>query len=254
MINLSHKRITYRICAVIILSVFVIGALVVNMALSYLISSKSRDNIFTIGIVRLDLSEENYPDDPEDRILPPKGVIDKDPKIKNIGTNNAYVFLKITVPLCEVRIVDEQTKKINRSGKEYREVFNLISSSDNAKIVLPSDDFTVFDTGAFSYDPEWILIRTEENTEKHTHSYTFGYTSLLTASDAQSETSTIFDKLQLRNILEGELDKEVLQKVTVSAYGIQADELPDSIEISDTDNISESELKAIFSLYEKQEG
>ena len=133
-------------------------------------------------------------------------------------------------------------------------MFNLISSSDNAKIVLPSDDFTVVDTGAFSYDPEWILIRTEENTEKHTHSYTFGYTSLLTASDAQSETSTIFDKLQLRNILEGELDKEVLQKVTVSAYGIQADELPDSIEISDTDNISESELKAIFSLYEKQEG
>ena len=132
---MSHKRITYRICAVIILSVFVIGALVVNMALSYLISSKSRDNIFTIGIVRLDLSEENYPDDPEDRILPPKGVIDKDPKIKNIGTNNAYVFLKITVPLCEVRIVDEQTKKINRSGKEYREVFNLISSSDNAKRV-----------------------------------------------------------------------------------------------------------------------
>lgn len=236
------------------MAVFLIGALVISQSLSYLVATKVRDNVFTIGSVRLEISEENYPSEPEDRVLPPMGIIDKDPKLKNIGSNDAYVFMKVTVPLCEVQLVDEETKKVIPGGKALREVFNLTSASENALSAAAPAEFTVTDTGIFSYDNKWILLSAEEDTEKNTHSYTFGYTSIVTKSGAGSETTTLFDKLQLRSILEGELDTDVLQKVTISAYGIQSDELPDSMAIADTDNVSETELREIFSIYEKQEG
>ena len=59
--------------------------------------------------------------------------------------------------------------------------------------------------------------------------------------------------MQLRNILEGELPQGDVQTVDVSAYGIQAEELLNYIEVSDPKKVTKEELTAIFNLYQNQE-
>ena len=238
--------------AVILMSAFLVAALFINLTLSYLVENKNRDNVFALGNVRLLLSEENFPQDDNDRILVPKGIIQKDPKITNIGSTDDYVFLKVIVPLCNVRIVDETTNKIVNNEKAYMEIFNFISNGTSANTVSASG-FTYDNTGIFGYDSKWVLIDSSEDTANYTHTYLFGYSSLLTA-DISNSTTTLFDKMQLRNILEGDLPSDATQTVRIEAYGIQAEELLNNITVSNTENVTKSELTAIFDLYKNQEG
>lgn len=228
--------------AVILMSAFLVAALFINLTLSYLVENKNRDNVFALGNVRLLLSEENFPQDDNDRILVPKGIIQKDPKITNIGSTDDYVFLKVIVPLCNVRIVDKTTNKIINHEKAYMEIFNFISNDTSANNI-----------GSFGYNSKWILIDSSEDTVNYTHTYLFGYSSLLTG-DSSDSTTALFDKMQLRNILEGDLPSDVTQTVRIEAYGIQAEELLNNITVSNTENVTKSELTAIFDLYKNQEG
>ena len=238
--------------AVILMSAFLVAALFINLTLSYLVENKNRDNVFALGNVRLLLSEENFPQDDNDRILVPKGIIQKDPKITNIGSTDDYVFLKVIVPLCNVRIVDETTNKIINHEKAYMEIFNFISNDTSANTVSISG-FTYDNTRSFGYDSKWELIDSSEDTANYTHTYLFGYSSLLTG-DSSDSTTALFDKMQLRNILEGDLPSDVTQTVRIEAYGIQAEELLNNITVSNTENVTKSELTAIFDLYKNQEG
>ena len=97
------------------------------------------------------------------------------------------------------------------------------------------------------------MIDSSEDTVNYTHTYLFGYSSLLTA-DISNSTTKLFDKMQLRNILEGDLPSDVTQTVRIEAYGIQAEELLNNITVSNTENVTKSELTAIFDLYKNQEG
>ena len=238
--------------AVILMSAFLVAALFINLTLSYLVKNKNRDNVFALGNVRLLLSEENFPQDENDRILAPKGIIQKDPKITNIGSTDDYVFLKVIVPLCNVRIVYEATNKIINHEKAYMEIFNFISNGTAANTVSASG-FTYYNTGIFGYDSKWVLIDSSEDTANYTHTYLFGYSSLLTA-DISNSTTTLFDKMQLRNILEGDLPSDVTQTVRIEAYGIQAEELLNNVTVNNTANVTKAELTAIFELYKNQEG
>ena len=238
--------------AVILMSAFLVAALFINLTLSYLVKNKNRDNVFALGNVRLLLSEENFPQDENDRILAPKGIIQKDPKITNIGSTDDYVFLKVIVPLCNVRIVDETTNKIVNNEKAYMEIFNFISNDTSSQTVSASG-FTHNNIGSFGYNSKWILIDSSEDTANYTHTYLFGYSSLLTA-DISNSTTPLFDKMQLRNILEGDLPSDATQTVRIEAYGIQAEELLNNITVSNTENVTKSELTAIFDLYKNQEG
>lgn len=238
--------------AVILMSAFLVAALFINLTLSYLVKNKNRDNVFALGNVRLLLSEENFPQDENDRIFAPKGIIQKDPKITNIGSTDDYVFLKVIVPLCNVRIVDETTNKIVNNEKAYMEIFNFISNDTSSQTVFVSG-FTYNNIGSFGYNSKWILIDSSEDTANYTHTYLFGYSSLLTG-DSSDSTTALFDKMQLRNILEGDLPSDVTQTVRIEAYGIQAEELLNNITVSNTENVTKSELTAIFDLYKNQEG
>ena len=238
--------------AVILMSAFLAAALFINLTLSYLVVNKNRDNVFALGNVSLLLSEDNFPQDENDRILVPKGIIQKDPKLTNIGSTDEYVFLKVTVPLCNVRIVSEANNNIINAEKAYMEIFNFISNDTSANTVSISG-FTYNNTGRFGYDSKWELIDSSEDTANYTHTYLFGYSSLLTA-DISNSTTKLFDKMQLRNILEGDLPSDVTQTVRIEAYGIQAEELLNNITVSNTENVTKSELTAIFDLYKNQEG
>lgn len=250
---MKEKKLSPAMYAVSIMAILLAIALLIHQAISYLIVNRYRDNVFALGNVKLLLTEDAFPQDSNSRIIAPKGIVPKNPKLMNTGTTNEYVFLKVTVPFCNVQIVREDTKKIDDSGKIYREIFDLLSNDPDAVTVTVPNQFTVQDIGHFSHHPKWILLKTEENTIDHTHSYLFGYTSLLFSVAGENETPTLFDCLQMRNILEGELPTDVTQSVSVVAYGIQSEELLDHVRVADTQNVTLAELKAIFALYDNQE-
>lgn len=247
--NITKKRM------IVLITVILATFLITGLTISYLVSDRIRDNVFALGNVRLSLTEDEFPQDDQSKIMAPKSVIPKNPRIVNTGSTNQYVFLKVTVPLCNVKIVDEETNKPS-DEKAYREIFNLISNdADAASVPAPEgDEFQITDNGSFTHHSKWIFIRANEDESANIHTYLFGYSSLLTTDADSNQTETLFDKIQFRNILEGELPQGNKQTIYVSAYGIQAEELLNNIHISDPDNVTKDELTAIFNLYEHQEG
>lgn len=229
------------------------AVLVVGVTISYMIASTGKDNVFSLGDVKLTLTEDNFPSSIEDRIMAPKGIVEKDPCVINTGSSEQYVFLKVTVPLAEVQIVNENDNKINESGKAYREIFNIISSDSAALSVASGDSFTVTDRGSFSYNSKWRFLKSYEDLTNNTHTYVFGYSELLPWG-SDNVTESLFDKIQLRNILEYEITETDIESVRVNAYGIQAKELLNNVRISDTSNATAQELTAVYALFEKQEG
>lgn len=227
--------------------------LIVGVTISYLIASTSKDNVFSLGDVKLTLTEDSFPSSIDDRIMPPKGIVKKDPCVINTGSSEQYVFLKVTVPLVKVQIVNENDNKINESGKAYREIFNIISSDPEALSDTSGEDFNVTDRGSFSYDPKWRFLKSYEDLTDCTHTYIFGYSELLPPEN-NNITKPLFDKIQLRNILEYEITETDIESVRVNAFGIQAKELLNNVRISDTSDASADELTAVYALYEKQEG
>lgn len=245
----SHKK-----YALILFSAILTAALIINLSLSYLVANKDRDNVFALGNVRLTLIEDAFPENQEERIMFPKSIVPKNPKIINNGSTDEYVFLRVVVPLCEVQLVDETTNKPDAKGRVYREIFNLLCSDAADSVNVDTSEFTVTDIGRFECHNKWKLLSAEEDTDAYTHTYIFGYSSLLTADNSFNETVTLFDMIQMRNVLEGELPSDAAQSVVVSAYGIQSEQLLNNVTVANPDNVTISELNNIFSLYKKQEG
>ena len=171
------------------------------------------------------------------------------------------MFVEIVVPYEEVLFIIDEGEAVNTpdpAGPANQELFNIISEDENA---LDGDEtegfyngFTVTRTGTFSYHHDWIFLSSKEDTSNKTHSYLFGYRSLLAAAEGQNKTPAIFDKIQLRNILEGSVSRDSAETITVNVYGIQSDELRGSISIEDPTDITKAELESLYTYYRNQEG
>lgn len=221
-----------------------LAALTIGITLAYLTDNKETDNTFTIGDVYLKIEEPNYPEDESKRIMVAYSKINKDPMVTNTGTNDEFVFMKVTVPLEDVTLVKTDGEK---SDTKKQEIFNLISNSNEAKT-----------QENISYNPNWVFI-CKEITED-THSYIFAYNKVLLASNntttdtvGRVKTETLFDEVQLKSFIEGEISKDVVEKIEIEAYGIQADNLF-SIEGLNPDSPTESQLKEIYNIYLRQNG
>ena len=68
---------------------------------AYLTSTDHKSNIFTVGSIKISLTEPNW--NPNNAIdFLPGDSISKDPKINNIGKNAAYVYIKVINPMIEL--------------------------------------------------------------------------------------------------------------------------------------------------------
>ena len=84
------------ICIIIAIVILVTGGV-----FAYLTSTDHKSNIFTVGSIKISLTEPNWnPSSAQDFL--PGDSISKDPKINNIGRNSAYVYLKVVNPLIEL--------------------------------------------------------------------------------------------------------------------------------------------------------
>ena len=93
----NKKRMKTMIAATAMIGVLAIGGIS-----AYFTDGDTATNTFTVGKVSIDLQEPNW-NPPKD--ITPNQEIKKDPQIKNDGINDAYMFMKVTVPYDNITVV-----------------------------------------------------------------------------------------------------------------------------------------------------
>lgn len=171
---------------------------------AYFTATKTVTNTFEVGSVDIEVQEPSW-----DPLNPPTGitpnqVIAKDPKIVNIGDNDAFVFAEVTIPTAEVAVVDEN-----------------------------GDKLAAADTELFSYvlKDGWYQMGTyEEVTDDVTgkcigHTYRYAYGTATAMTVVEDETGNLFDEVTFANVVEGQgLENQSLD-MDVVGYAIQATDL-----------------------------
>lgn len=218
-------------------------ALTVGFTFSYLNDRKTADNIFTVGDVYLKIEEPSYPEQESSRIMVAYSKVSKNPIIKNTGTNDEFVFVKVTVPLENVTLINTNGTKGN---KQKQEIFNIISNDTNAEKCTDNADF--------SYNPNWLYIG-KQTTDDTANSYVFAYKKVLLATNDETAASTepLFDEVQLKGILEGDISENAVENIKIEAYGIQSDNLYGVPDL-DIENPTDEQLKEIYNIYVRQNG
>lgn len=80
--------------SVIVTAAALVALIVVGSTLAFFTSQGTVDNVVTMGNVKISLTEPNYKDS---GIVVPGQTIDKDPTVKNTGSNTAYIRCKIDI-------------------------------------------------------------------------------------------------------------------------------------------------------------
>ena len=174
---------------------------------AYLTATDSAQNTFTVGEVKLDLIEPEYPgnDDPEVKDITPNQEIAKDPQINNNGTNDEFVFLTVEVPVAEVVTAAADGSLLNNGEAARTQLFTLNGLSD-----------------------KWALVEqdlTGETSNKYVYAYVGDDAAELDALAKGETTPALFTSVTLVNVIEGEVEAGVAQHININAYGIQTENI-----------------------------
>ncbi len=218
--------------------------------MAYLTDVDQETNTFTIGDVEVDLTEPDYPgnDSADVKDLVPNQEVMKNPQVTNTGTNDALVFMTVTVPVDEVTVVAPDGTKGEKAATDlfwFKDADDMLADAAN------------------NWDDRWIALTDKEHftdaageaasdlpgAVEGTHTYVFAYESAVGNGEA---TSALFDKVQLKNVIEQELDPSVAQNILVKAYAIQAAEIIESGNTDLAETIDETNMGKIYDIYLKQ--
>ena len=229
-----------------------LGAITMGTTMAYLTDQEAQTNTFTVGKVAVDLIEPDYPtedpdhdgvpDDAED--LVPNEEVKKNPQTVNTGVNDALIFMTVELPVEEVTLVASDG---SRGEKEATELFWLKQEEDTA--------------GSFAdhFGENWIRLdeaslgqgqsRESYGSEGGSSStYVFGYAKLLAKDE---KTEALFDKVQLKNIMEGEVAADQIREIRVRTYAIQASSILDG-DTDLTQDLTAEHLAKIYDIYLRQ--
>lgn len=242
-------------------------ALGVGGTLAYLTDNETHTNTFTVGNVHVDLLEPSWPQADENKNgvpdaaedLVPNEEVAKDPKVQNTGENDAIVFMRVTVPMKDVSLVADDGTVANHA---VQELFYMKQNSD--AISVHNNNF----------NPNWIELTSKEVTYQDPSAnpktgqkvYVFGYKTALKGNNNTGEpvgeaalsmatTDPLFEKVQLKNILENEIDSDQIQNIKVETFAIQADNIIASgAAVDPTGNLDSAKLGTIYDIFVKQNG
>lgn len=226
----SGKRLIFAL-----LSCIIVLALGIYGTALYLTDNDSATNTITIGEIKIDLLEPDWTD--TDNVVPNQELT-KNPQIKNIGINDAVVFMTVEVPVDNITITaDDGTK----GTKARNELFWFKDSADGLS------------THANNFDSNWVHLDTKDNGSNLTgdsRTYVFAYKTPI----AKNETTTpLFDKIQVKNFIENEIAVGMTEEIRINAYGIQAsDVLESGVDLSDS--LTTANLAKIYGVMMKQSG
>lgn len=144
------KKKTILVAAI---AVMLVAALVVGGTLAYFTDTKTADNTFTMGNVAITLDEKNAnPDAPTGsgrvtentyNVYPGK-IVDKDPTVTNVGSNDAWIRAKIVVKanmeqLNQLGLIDAAN---DATGEKLAKVFKLGAGWSYTGNVIMGEDGT----------------------------------------------------------------------------------------------------------------
>ena len=236
------KKLTAKQKAVLALSsVLALGKIGIDLTLAYLTDSEQHRNVFTYGDVKVDLLETNWDETAAEEIVPLQ-IVSKNPKVVNTGSNDAVVFLKITVPVENYSPIDSSTgqKQPATPGEIFYMQMNSASAGTNANVWNTSTN-------------GWVELPAVETGTDHTQStrtYVFGYATALDG-DGAGDTEELFQKVKAVNMSEADLPTEH-KDILVEAYAIQAGGvlyLNGTDYIDTTGTISASDLTEIYRIF-----
>ena len=199
--------------------------------MAYLTDSEMTDNTVTVGKVKIELEEPNYPGNDSDivKTIIPNQVIAKDPQVENSGNNAALIYLKVEVPQEDITALDENN---NKGTKQTQDLFTLKDVSS-----------------------QWELIRTEtlkdQTTGKSKTSYVYAYKKPL---ESGKTTDKLFQQVQVKNFIEKDIESNV-EDIIITAGAIQ------STNVSDIDltpqgdgTIPKEKLNKVYDIFLNQSG
>ena len=180
-------------------NVLIAGALIALMAIgstfAYFVDRDSVTNNFTVGDVEISVSEPNWDPDTGTDITPNK-VMKKDPKITNDGANDAFVFMRVTVPRATVKTANADG---TLNAKENQDLFTFTANSG------------------------WKLIKSDNETLSSEYVYAYAGDKMTVLSPGQT-TGTLFDTVKFINIIEEQLDGQDID-ILIDTMGIQTADL-----------------------------
>ncbi len=256
--------------------------LIFGLTMSYLTDTERQDNTITIGNIALQIDEGNYEDQ---KTVAAGEALPKAPKLINTGTNDEYVFLKISVPKKTVTLLYEEDTTVE--GTLYREgtpvggstapasveIFKMIADGANTAPVIQHDGTTVYfryhQGSVTTAEPPvstegWVYLGKGASPETGYEDYLFGYNKRLLAVNVEGqpkkETLPLFDQIQLKSFIDEQLvtidnqtKTDSTVEVKVTAYGIQADDLGLSLPEGET-ILTDAQVESIYGIVQRKQG
>lgn len=168
---------------------------------AYFTAADAKDNTWTVGNIDIQLLEPQYDESESERVnITPNKELTKDPQIQNKGNNDAFVFLKVTVPKADVKVASQDNQTFDQSMQE------------------------LFD---YVIDGNWSLVKTETGDATDMHVYVYGTQNKCTALAPGATTSVLFKdgKIKFKNVVEGQGLDETTLEMPVEAFAIQTTDL-----------------------------
>lgn len=202
------------------IAVMLVAVLVVGGTLAYFTDTKSADNTFTVGDVKIKLDESNVNDPNGDRVTSneytdvfPGIQYKKDPVVTNTGKNDAYVRAVVTV----------------ENGMNWLGLYNYDGKDPNTVWTAPQEE-AFMKLICDKLGEGWVLVDVAYDLSGPNHPTsdfvaTLKYTGVLKSGDA---TSAMFENVMLpTNATANDIATRVAQNgvfhIDVVAQAIQAD-------------------------------
>jgi len=188
-----------------LLSVCLAAALLITGAVAFMTATDSADNVFTVGNVKIDLTEPNWDETKAEDIISGQ-VIAKDPTVTNTGANNAYVYVMVEVP------------------KVYKT--DIVSQNAEGKWVTEEkSQYQLFD---YAVNDGWTLIDSKVTTEADSNEAYNYYLYAYDTSVAPTGSVTLFDEVKFANVTSNFINavtgEEIVDlDINVTSYAIQSD-------------------------------
>lgn len=183
-----------------LINILAIGAVcatcLVGGTLAYLTDAERVTNKFQVGKIDIELTEPTW-NETENQEITPTQIIKKDPQITNVGINDAFVYLEVSVPMASVITTNNIGIRENNGVARYQELFTFAPNS------------------------AWTLLKSEELNRNMV--YTYSYNQILKKN---AVTTPLFQTVTFANVVEGQIDEQKYD-VKVNAFAIQTEHTGD---------------------------
>ena len=211
--NKKTNKIILIVCIIAIISIIGIWGIS-----AYLTDTDTATNQFVVGQVKIELKEPSWesatdldgngiPDYAENVV--PNDTIQKDPQIKNIGNNSAYVYLKVTVPVKNVVVANNDGTLLNEGNPTNTQLFTYNINNDWKEIVSARKE------------------NLNSSNEVESYTYVYYYNKALGGNET---TTALFNTVTFANLVEGQAELGSYQ-IDLNAYAIQSENLPNGTTI-----------------------